>query len=80
MTINIDSKLLSYPASRAVEATGKPDSSFFLCFKYTFAQLLFYLPASVFLFCSTSFVKQMCLDCLVLEQKKKTVITSRLDP
>lgn len=72
MTINIESKLLSYPASRALEATAKAACSFFLCFKYIFAQeLLSYLPASVFLFCSTSFVKQMYLDRLVLEQEKK---------
>lgn len=78
MTINIDSKLLSYPASRAVVATGKPDCSFFLCFKYTFAQLLSHLPASVFLFnfiCKTDVFRLSCPG-----TKKKTVITSRLDP
>lgn len=72
MTINIDSKLFSHQASRAEEDTTKPACSFFLRFKYIFAQeLLSHLPALVFLFCSTSFVKQMYLACLVLEEQKK---------
>lgn len=50
MTINIDTKLLSYRASRAMEATAKPFCSFFLLFKFA-QELCCHLSASVFLFC-----------------------------
>lgn len=82
MTINIDSKLSSYSASRATEATAKARLFSFLLQIHicTRAPLLSPRLQSFFLFCSTSFVKQMYLDRLVLEQKSQTVITSRLDP
>lgn len=78
MTMKIDSKLLSYPASRAMEATTKPDCSFFLqihiCTQAALLSPSFSLSVLFNFICKTNVFRPSRPG-----TEKQTVITSRLD-